>query len=329
VESITIGTTDNADSIRSRLVSELRLLQEEEGFRITIAERGRGKLTFLGCNLESVGNRRGNPLEIFRYYVARALADLIVNEVTQQTLPKILHHNYAQFGAEDRDDILTRARRLLEPSPDPDRRGLVGQINRRNQILFKLLEFLDLHDELVVEGFLRFRLKEYFQELVGIIDRAVEAFMGDREYREFVRLLRYFVELQEPRLDEVQVIVRSDGLYRLLDRDGRVVENDYLEGPVVRTVQEQISQDDLLLSALITLAPHRIALHLDPACRVAETVRSVFGGRAELCCGCERCPPGRLPQGGLPEGGEERGVDTLVPCGYNRGNVGNGDDEDQ
>ncbi|MDI6871976.1 MAG: putative sporulation protein YtxC [Bacillota bacterium] len=321
MESITIGTVDNPDSVRSRLTSELRLLQEEEGFRITIAERGRGKLTFLGCNLESAGNRGGgNPLEVFRYYVARALADLIVNEVTQQTLPKILHRNYSQFGEEDQDDILARARSLLEASTDPDGRGLVRQINRRNQILFRLLEFLDLHDELVVEGFLRFRLKEYFRELVEIIDRAVEAFMADREYREFVRLLRYFVELQEPRQEEVHVIVRPEGLYRLLDREDRVVENDYLEGPVVKMVQEEINQDDLLLSALITLAPRRIVLHLDSSSRVAETIRSVFGERAEMCPGCRRCAAERLA---------EKGVDTVDPHGYNKENAGNGDDEDE
>ncbi|MGE5554180.1 MAG: sporulation protein YtxC [Betaproteobacteria bacterium] len=315
MESITIGTADNAESVRARLTSELRQLQEEEGFRITIAERGRGKLTFLGCNLESVGNRGGNPLEIFRYYVARALADLIVNEVTQQTLPKILHRNYSQFAEEDQDDILARARDLLEASSDPDGRGLVRQINRRNQIFFKLLEFLDLHDELVVEGFLRFRLKEYFQELVETIDRAVEAFMAEREYREFVRLLRYFVELQEPRQEEVHVIVRPGGLYRLVDRNDRLVENDYLEGPLIRMIQEQISQDDLLLSALITLAPRHIVLHLEPGSRVAETIRSVFGERAEICPGCQRCQPG---------------VDTLVCHGYNKENVGvNSHDEDK
>lgn len=322
MDCITIGTAENPDLVRFRLTTELRLLQEEEGFRITIAERGRGKLTFLGCNLEGAANRGGNPLEIFRYYIARALADLIVNEVTQQALPKILHHHYAQFGEEDQDDILARARNLLEVSPDPDGRGLVRQINRRNQILFRLLEYLDLHDELVVEGFLRFRLKEYFRELVEIIDRAVEAFMADREYQEFVRLLRYFVELQEPRQEEVHVVLRPDGLYQLLDRENRVVENDYLEGPVVKLVQE-VNHDDLLLSALITLAPQRIVLHVSPALQVAATIRSVFGERVEACPGCPRCAPGE------GEGHERGGVDTLVPAGYNKGNVLNGHDEDE
>lgn len=318
MESITIGTAENLESVRSRLTAELRLLQEEEGYRITIAERGRGKLTFLGCNLESAAGRTGhggNPLEVFRYYIARALADLIVNEITQQTLPRILHRHYAQFGEEERDDILARARGLLEAAADPDGRGLVRQINRRNQILFKLLEYLDLHDELVVEGFLRFRLKEYFQELVGIIDRAVEAFMAEREYREFIRLLRYFVELQEPRQEEVHVTVRPDGLYRLLDREFRIVDNDYLEGPLSTMVHEEINRDDLLLSALITLAPRRIVLHLNPGRQVAETIRNVFGERVEVCSGCERC-------------GAQGGVDTLVRCGYNGGN-GKGDDEDE
>jgi putative sporulation protein YtxC len=259
-------------------------------------------------------------LEIFRFYIARALADLIVGEVTQQVLPKILHQHYAQFAEEDRGDILARAKGLLDATADPDGRGLVRQINRRNQILFKLLEYLDLHNEVVVEGFLRFRLKEYFRELVETIDRAVEAFMSDREYREFVRLLRYFVELQEPRQEEVHVVVREGGLYRLLDQADQVVENDYLEGPVVKMVQDEISHDDLLLSALITLSPRHIVLHLPSGLRVAETIRSVFAERVEVCPGCSRC--------GAASGTGDR-VDTLVPCGYNKENVPTGDDEDE
>lgn len=325
MECISIGTAENLDSVRSRLSSELRLLQEEEGFRISIAERGRGKITFLGCNLEGASGRTGNPLEIFRYYIARALADLILGEVTLQALPKILHHNYAQFGEEDRDDILARARHLLD-NPDSDGRGLVRQINRRNQILFRLLEYLDLHDELVVEGFLRFRLKDYFRELAETIDRAVEAFMADREYREFVRLLRYFVELQEPRLPEVHVVVRPDGLYRLLDEHGRVVENDYLEGPMVKMVQQEINSDDLLLSALITLSPRRVVLHAGPSPRVCETIRSVFGERVEVCSGCKHCRAAARSEQDTRTG---QGVDTPVPAGYNRENVFHGDDEEE
>lgn len=319
MESITIGTAENPDHMRLRLTSELRLLQEEEGFRITIAERGRGKMTFLGCNLEGASSRGGNPLEVFRYYIARALADLILNEVTEQTLPKILHHNYAQFDGEEREDILARARALLDTA-DGGGRDLVRQINRRNQILFRLLEYLDLHSELVVEGFLRFRLKDYFRELAAIVDRAVEEFLAEREHQEFVRLLRYFVELQKPRLDTVHVVLRPDGLYRLLDGEGQVVENDYLEGPVLRMVQQEINRDDLLLSALITLSPSRVVLHAGPPEHVQETVRSIFGDRVDTCPGCDRCVSGDRAA---------KGVDTLVPGGYNRENACHGNDEDE
>lgn len=318
METITIGTAENLDGVRSRVTSELRQLQEEEGFHITIAEKTRGKLTFLGCNVEGTPDRGANPREVFRYYIARALADLIVGEVTEKALPKILHHNYAQFAAEDRDEILARARALLEYAQGGDERGLVRQINRRNQILFQVLDYLDLHDELIVEGFLRFRLKEYFQELVETIDRAVEAFMADREYREFVRLLRYFVELQEPRLEEVHVVVRPGGLYRLLDRDNQVVENDYLEGLVVEMVRDEINQDDLLLSALITIAPRRIVLHLPPELKIAETIQSVFLERVTVCPGCPNCTAVPVTV-----------VDSGLAGRYNKDNAATRDDEDE
>jgi putative sporulation protein YtxC len=304
VESIAIGTAQNLESVRSRLSGELRLLEEEEGIKITIAERTKGHLTFLGCNVETGDSTVGSPKEIFRYYIARALADLIVNEMTEDMLPKILHRNYAQFGDDERTEILAKARGLLEVPESDDGKGLIRQINRRNQILFRILEYLDLHDELVVEGFLRFRLKEYFRELVETIDKAVDAFMVDREYREFIRLLKYFVEIQEPRHDEVHVVTRPTGAYRLIDREHRIIENDYLEGFIGDVVHNEVDCDDLLVSALITIAPRRVVLHFHDHKRVTDTINSVFEGRVDVCPGCVLCSTEALPVGsGLDHSG--------------------------
>ena len=46
----------------------------------------------------------------------------------------------------------------------------------------------------------------------------------DREYREFIRLLRYFVEIQEPKIDTVHVIVNYDNSISL-DGSKREITN--------------------------------------------------------------------------------------------------------
>ena len=60
-----------------------------------------------------------------------------------------------------------------------------------------------------MEGFIRFRLKDYIEELKYIIDGSVDELLIDREYNEFIKLLRYFVEIQEPKVEEVHVLLEG------------------------------------------------------------------------------------------------------------------------
>jgi hypothetical protein len=48
-----------------------------------------------------------------------------------------------------------------------------------------------------LDGFLSFRLKEYRGRLAEVVDKAVDEYMMDMEYKEFIRVLRYFVDVQE------------------------------------------------------------------------------------------------------------------------------------
>lgn len=289
MESISIVTSSNIEPVRSRLNREFSLLQDD-GILFKIDERQTGEMTFFGCRLIPAGKTpAGDTDKILRYYVASAIADLIVNDFQLGLLPKILKNHYANFTEEEKQQIVARAGQLLTRNVETGEEDLLQLINRRNQILYKVVDYLNTSNELIIEGFVRFWLKDYFQELCEAVDRAVDGFVVDREYQEFIRLLKHFVAIQEPKADEVHVIVRASGLFRLLDRDRRVVDNEYLEGFVFDLVQNQMDYDDLLVSALITIAPRKIVLHFRKKREVAQTIVNVFENRVEFCPGCQIC----------------------------------------
>lgn len=289
MEFISIGTSSNVAPVRSRLHGEFSLLQDE-GVLLKIDERLSGDMTFFGCSLTPIGKMPTKDMDkILRYYVASAIADLIVNDFQLGFLPKILKSHYANFTEDEKQQILLRARVLLTHNTETGEEDVIQLINRRNQILYKVLDYLNANNELVIEGFIRFWLKDYFQELCEAVDKAVDSFVIDREYQEFIRLLKTFVDIQEPRADKVHVIVRTSGLFRLLDEDGDIVENEYLEGFVLDLVQNQADYDDLLVSALITVAPKKIVLHFRRSRDVAQTIVNVFENRVEFCPGCRIC----------------------------------------
>lgn len=286
MDEVSIGATElTLEPLRARLNKEVVFLRSE-GLRVTVAERVKGGFTFLGCNLhEDAVARQKNPRQVFRYCIARALTDLLLEEIPRRLLPGILRSHYTDLTPEETREVLRRAEQMLPSGPG----GPEISPEAKARILAMVMEQLNQRSELVVDGFLRFRLKGLMRELNEIVDRAVDGFLMDREYQEFIRLVKYFVELQEPRLDEVHVVMRAPDSYRILSRSGEVIENEYLEGCIPRLGETPLDQEDRLISALITLAPRRIVLHLGQR-NVVETVRTIFEHRAEVCPGCPRCP---------------------------------------
>ena len=289
MEIFSIGTAQPMSAVRADLEHELDLLHRQ-GLAVQLMEENRGVYSFVDCQFDQeFTDDRENQTRILRYYLANVITDLILNPLTREILGRLIRGNYKYFNQEEHHTILVEAIAILNSQPGKD--GIPHRIFRRNQILSKLLRYLEQHNQLVLEGFLRFQLKEYFAEIKDAIDRSVDHFMLQREYSEFIRLLRYFVEMQSPRIEEVNVRVKGGGMFSLLDEEGEPIEHEQLRSVLTDVSAEEIDYEDLLLSALITIAPARVVLHIMEPLEVVETIKQVFGDRVYVCPGCRVCRP--------------------------------------
>lgn len=250
----------------------------------------RGKFTFVDCSVHP-----SDPVAVaqFHHFLANALSDVIVEKWERDLIRKTIRAHYYYFSKEEQEEILNAALTHLT-CPEPGEKGLHYKVGRKSRILHRLRDYLDQEQELVVEGFLHFRLQDYLEELEDAVDRAVDDFLLDREHKEFIRLLKYFVEVQDPRVDEVHVLIRTGGSFKLLDRAGAPLRSEVLDEFVADMVESEVNYEDLLISALITLAPRRLTLHgsVQPTwTEGVETIQGVFGERVSLCAHCELCTP--------------------------------------
>lgn len=296
MELIHIGTQNCTSELRERLDFELRFL-EEEGIKVKIDEDIRGSLTFFDCNIPE-GDAlfqfnspwiQRSTREVVTHYLANALADIIIGNLERFFVAKIVENNYGYFDHTERDQILEKAMLNLNNYTAPNGIRYLPQIDRKDRVLTRILDYLKSNNELIVEGFIRFRLKDYFQELEAAVEKSVEDHMMEKEYMEFVRLLRYFVDIQEPKTGSVNIILRDQGVFRLLDEGGHVIDNEYLEGFILQMMDGDIDYGDLLISALISIAPANIIVHFSEDHPVVETLNSIFGTRVTFCKGCHYC----------------------------------------
>lgn len=291
---ISIGATQHIELLKAKLGQEFRLF-EGDGLKVQLEESPAGKFTFLSCRVADYGSctySEEDTQVIFKHYLADIISDLILNQWENILLRDIIRENYYYFGEEEKRLIYDYALRHINREGEGSQNTFYW-LSRKSRILQKLMEFLHTNNRIIIDGFIRFRLKEYIGELRDAADRAVDDFLMEREYREFIQLLKYFVEYQEPKVELVHVLIKAGGVFKLFDEKKEPIKSEYLEGFIIDLVDSEINYEDLLVSALITIAPRSITLHYkhEGYSATLETIKNVFTGRVSECTGCSLCAP--------------------------------------
>lgn len=166
-------------------------------------------------------------------------------------------------------------------------------IDKKNKIINKIKSCIEENNEININGFIRFRMKNLFQEIEVIVDRVVEKHMVEKEYNEFIKLLKYFVEVQESKMNEVNIIIDKNGSYIILDENNKDIYDIFLDDLVDFNMSMMTSnKDDLLISGLITNSPKKIVIHgVENALNIEiiETINQVFEDKVNFCYGCSNC----------------------------------------
>lgn len=278
VQPLLVGASREVEQLKQSL---MRIL----GSSFSMGEVSCGDLVMLTLNPLAAGDLKPG--------VSAALAEHVVEGQEELLLREGIAHHYGYFSPEEQDEILRHSLQHLAGA----KATATAREVRLARVKQRFLEYFEGAGEVNLDGFVRFRLKDYLEELDQAIDQAVDDFLLEKEYREFIRLLRYFVDVQEPRLPLAHVFWYGQGHFRIADAEGRSVENAELKEFVVEMMDQDICYDDLMVSGLITLAPTRIIIHGRDEGISDESIRtvvSVFQERVELCRGCPMCEAERV-----------------------------------
>lgn len=134
-----------------------------------------------------------------------------------------------------------------------------------------------------------FRLKEYIKTIQNIVEDVTNKYLLEREYFQFINLLRYFTDIQESKIEHVDVIPTAK-MYLLLDREGNEIKDEFYE-LLSKNFKLNLSKEDILLSRLISLSPQNIIFHKHqdttiPA-DILEILSLVFDKKLQFCTSCK------------------------------------------
>ncbi|WDV47316.1 putative sporulation protein YtxC [Clostridiaceae bacterium M8S5] len=224
-----------------------------------------------------------NLISKFSENLSSGLLDVILKIYKNKIVQDRINFSCYYLDSIEKKSVYNKTNEII----DEDSLNQVSEIAQyRVMIKDRIRQFLQNSDYMIMEGFIKFRLRFFIDYIDNTIERAVEDYFMEKEFNEFVKILKYFVEIQEPKIDVINVVIENDGKYLLYDDKDQIINNDYLKEIVEEMSENDVNYDDLLISSLITIAPKKVIMHIDEHRKldgIIKIINNVFEDKVEIC----------------------------------------------
>ena len=195
-----------------------------------------------------------------------------------------IYLNYFYFNKLEIKSIIENTQKLLKEYD-----AINTKYDLINNSIFK---HLLNHHSLYFKSFIDFRLKEYKDLIDKKVDLAVNQFLIDKEYIEFVNILRLYInsESSSSSLEHLHLIYKNKDSIIIDDNKNIVSCNDNItKAKYISDIT--FSSNDLALNTLLNLLPHKITIHLVDGFQdeFIETLKLIFQNKITICEDCDIC----------------------------------------
>ncbi|ULL14207.1 putative sporulation protein YtxC [Paenibacillus sp. H1-7] len=236
--------------------------------------------------------------------VADVLADWIVREDEERLMRTLITRDFDYTKEEDIRAILSYC--LPMQQTDMADESMSQMADRRKQIIAEAAyTYLQENSDMHLQGFMNFRLRPYIEELHEMAEYAIDEFLMDQQYQEFISLLKYFVYIQEAKIPAAHLLHKGGNDFLLLNDRMEPIDTSQNDATLtVEMLEKDINFEDVIVSTLISVSPQHIFIHTrDPEVQVIKTIMQIFENRVQLCDYCRVC----------------HNLDRIAAADYNKG----------
>jgi len=225
----------------------------------------------------------GNNSLLFYEYLCNIMLDCITLFYEHKIFKYIISYNYFYFSKEEQNIILNNCISLIN-SPE--------EAHKKEFILYSCIKnFLENNKSFILSGFVNFRLKEYISYLDEITDTAVNKFLIEREYDEFINILKLYINSKSSELSEEVHLIYNNQNSILIDKNKNIIstKNSILNAKYLSDIS--FSSNDYTLNTLLNVLPSKITIHLidDYSDEFINTLKLIFENRIIICNDCNIC----------------------------------------
>lgn len=219
---------------------------------------------------------KGSSYELFYNFVSKAISNSIIKFYEPTLINKMISLNYFYFSDDEKKVIYDEYKLLIRKKN-----------NRLKLINNSVLSYLTTNKSIILNGFVHFRLFTYTEYVDKLLQDAINQFIVDKEYYEFVDLLKNYVDSKIPEDININLIyVNSEAI--LLYDNGQIVNLDKFNSIYLSDIS--FCSNDYVLNTLIGILPCRICLHLiSKEDSFIKTIKLIFSDKVVICKGCTLC----------------------------------------
>lgn len=225
----------------------------------------------------------GENKKLFISNIADTISNTIIEFYESSILKKLISSNYFYFSDIEKQQIFENCKSSLSLD-------YCDIVFRKNIIYCEALAFFKDTSTFVLDGFINFRIHKYIEVLDDTIDLAVDKLLIDREYAEFINLLKLYVNSKENTCACVHLIY-SKGESILLDECKNLINTEDNTFSAKYLSDISFSSNDYSLNTLLNLIPSKLYIHLIDCIEdeFINTLKLIFVDRTFICTDCPIC----------------------------------------
>ena len=183
--------------------------------------------------------------------LSNILTNVILIFYNKYLIYNLLNTNYFYFSDFDKLKIYNYC---IENSKEKN-----FNIKRRKIIKKVFSSYFDNNKKIILTGFINFALKDYLKELDNVVDQSVNNYIIEKEYIEFIDLLKCYINSKKSTSDTIYLLY-NNGNSILLDENNEII-------PTTNNIKSKylsdinFSENDYCLNALLNLLPKNLVIY--------------------------------------------------------------------
>lgn len=212
------------------------------------------------------------------------LCFLVIDIKEEDLLKNLISQNYFYFSSTERSKILSLCFEIMaDDFPE--------SFDEKFNILYDCFyNYISSNKHIILDGFINFRIKPYINILENILSESINNFIIEKEYLEFISLLKFYVNSQPHGCEFIHLVYSSSESILLDENKNIIISTDEIfKAKYLSDIS--FSSNDYALNTLLNLLPKKIYIHLinNYIDEFINTIQLVFENKVQLCTDCDIC----------------------------------------